>query len=120
MKCPHDETCTVEVSTPAESFLHKQLHREPGEGFGRNAMNLHTLPFCLMPRIARLMQDYHEHCLRVECGEEQLEGWTCSAGFAPRTSSPKEPTAWFCPNKDCGNVAFEPGVCSRCGSDLVA
>jgi len=25
---------------------------------------------------------------------------------------------YYCPNPDCGNMAFEPGVCSGCGADL--
>lgn len=26
--------------------------------------------------------------------------------------------AFYCPSQDCGNMAFEPGVCSACGSNL--
>ncbi len=83
MKCPH-EHCQIELDSPAETFLHRELHREPSEGLPRDYKNLRTLPYILMPRVARLMHDYHEFMMRREAGEEQLEGWPCSAGFAPR------------------------------------
>jgi ribosomal protein L32 len=29
-----------------------------------------------------------------------------------------ESPAYYCPNPECGNVAFSPGVCSGCGATL--
>ena len=80
-ECPN---CGVRLDTEAEAFLHRELHREPWEGPAGNARNLLGLPYVLMPRIARLMEDYHAFASRHEAGEESLEGWPCSAGFAPR------------------------------------
>ena len=80
MKCPYDPNCGIDLDSPAKTFLHRQLHREKFEWSG----SLYQLPYSLMPRIAQLMQDYHDFMLQCECGEEQLEGWPCSAGFAPR------------------------------------
>jgi hypothetical protein len=81
--CPYSKSCGIELTTEAETFLHRELHREPWESM-YNSRNLNGLPYALMPRIARLMQDYHDFMQRREAGEETLEGWPCSAGFAPR------------------------------------
>ena len=65
MICPYAKACCMELKTPAEIFLHKELHEESWEGLG-NAVNLHGLPYALFPRIARLMADYHEFASRGE------------------------------------------------------
>ena len=65
MICPYAKACCMELNTPAEMFLHKELHEEPWDGPG-NAFNLHKLPYTLMPRVAKLMADYHEFASRGE------------------------------------------------------
>lgn len=79
--------CGIELATEAEAFLHRELHREPWQGRFGNTRTLLALPYVMMPRIARLMADYHDFAMRREAGEESLEGWPCSAGFAPRLSA---------------------------------
>ena len=89
LKCPYDDRCGIMLRTQAETFLHRELHRETGR-LG-DATTLNVLPFVLMPRIARMMQDYAEFMMRREAGEETLEGWPVSAGFAPRELPRYEP-----------------------------
>jgi hypothetical protein len=58
--CPYAKNCRIDLTTPAELFLHQQLHNEPWHEFGANAGNLNGLPYILLPRIARLMEDYRQ------------------------------------------------------------
>ncbi|MGH7179429.1 MAG: hypothetical protein ACREJC_18780 [Tepidisphaeraceae bacterium] len=79
MDCPD---CGIKLNTPAEAFLHRAVHLEPWRYGGHP--NLGMLPFVLMPRVARVLDQYHEFMLKCAAGEETLEGWPCSAVFAPR------------------------------------
>ncbi len=57
LQCP---VCLVMCETAAERFIHDKLHSETHEGLGRNATNLHALPFVLFKRVASLMEQYHQ------------------------------------------------------------
>jgi hypothetical protein len=53
MRCPN---CGVVLEDPALQFLHTEMHKEPR---GReHPYTLRGLPYVLMPRVAKLMQDY--------------------------------------------------------------
>jgi len=68
MICPAKH-CEIELATDAEVFLHQQLHADPWEGYAQGTRTLNGLSHILMPRIARLMEDYHQHRLRLALGQ---------------------------------------------------
>jgi len=68
MICPA-KYCGMKLVTEAEVFLHQQLHAEPWEGYAQGTRTLNGLSPILMPRIARLMEDYHQHRLRQTFGQ---------------------------------------------------
>lgn len=55
--CTHPG-CEMDLGSPAEQFLHDQLHAEKFVGWPASAFTLCALPYVLFPRIAKLMQDY--------------------------------------------------------------
>lgn len=52
--CPQ---CGIDMHTPAERFLHVQVHAARWN----DPADLNKLPFNLFPRVARLMDDYARH-----------------------------------------------------------
>lgn len=64
MKCV---VCDLIILSEALDFLHKEVHREsPLLHYGLN-----KLPFALMPRVAEVMEAYHQWQTARRCESEQ-------------------------------------------------